>query len=726
MRANPIEITKNQSLTEYCQSLFKEKHYQKLEELLNKAIVAEPHKSDIWVWLAMLYLEKKQLAEAYRAIEQALQFNRTSASIYAILGKILFAQNSAMAEQAWRRAVYLDPENILYRKQLAKALENNKKAKGFIEKSVKIKTVKNNQNSEQEQQNESIIKDTIKNPCVIIPVYDDFETLEVCLTSVINTKHLCKIYYDILVINDKSPSEEITHYLQQLNHSNKIYLIENDINLGFIRTVNKALDYTKHNDIVLLNSDTQVFHNWFDRLYNSAYSKNSIASVTPLSNNAQLFSFPKSITDNTLTDQSQAALIDQACKKANKNQTIEVPTGIGFCLFLKKDVLNQIGYLDDKELIRGYGEDIDLCLRIKEAGWLNICATDVFVAHHGNKSFKSEKRLRVFQNQKILNQRYPNNEQIYSLFIRHDPLYAYRHTIELELLNYNKKTYQLIISPKDGFLHGKMQKVRFEQATSEKNSIWLYYDSRYSKEKSHKYLSLSEDKPMGYHNLKYRWFKDCDLLKQHLSLLNISDIIIYDKEIIDSHLENIIQHYSRKHIDINKVNVPTLAANELINKNERLKTLQPINIAIVGELDNPKQHYWLLQLARFIRYNNLAFNFWLLDASLNPNELLNTGIVTFASQYTAGLGEWHQRLKAANIHALMSINDYNPFLIEAAITVPNLAILLDQTHMPDHCESLFYKYDPSLLPNETVAHILKVLNKTELLQPKNNTTHTGS
>jgi len=715
MSINPIEITENQSLTEYCQSLFKEKQYQKLEEILNKAITAEPHKSDVWVWLAMLYLEKKQLPKAYRAVEQALQFNRTSASIYALLGEILFAQNVAMAEQAWRRAVYLDPENSLYREKFAKALENNKKTQGFIEKSIKIKSAKNNQNIDQKQQYESITKDTIKNPCVIIPVYDDFETLKVCLTSVISTKNLCKIHYDILVINDDSPSEEIKHYLQQLNNNNKIYLIKNTINLGFILTVNKALDYTKHNDIVLLNSDTEVFQNWFDRLYNSAYSKNNIASVTPLSNNAQLFSFPKSITDNTLTNPNQAALIDQACTKANKNKTLEVPTGIGFCLFLKREVLNQIGYLDDKELIRGYGEDIDLCLRIKEAGWLNVCATNVFVAHHGNKSFKSEKRLRVFQNQKILNQRYPNNEQIYSLFIRHDPLYAHRHSIELALLRHNKKTHQLIISPKDGFSHGKMQKVRFDHATSEENYIWLYYDSRYSKEKSHKYLSLSEDKPMGYHNLKYQWANDCELLKQHLNLLNISHIIIYDKEIIDSHLKNIIQHYSSQYININEINEPILAAHKLIKKDKALKALQHINIAVVGELDNPKQHHWLLQLTRFIRYNNLPFSFWLLNASLNPNELLNTGIVTFASQYAAGLGEWHQRLKSANIHVLMSINDYNPFLIEAAITVPNLAILLDQTHIPDHCESLFDKYDPNLPPNETVTHLLNVLDKTELL-----------
>lgn len=728
MHVKSIEITENQSLTEQCQLLFSNKCYQQLKNILQKAIIAEPHKADIWVWLAMLALENKQYAQAYRATEQALQFNRQSSAIYALMGKILFAQASAMAEQAWRRAVYLNPENNQYRDLLARSLRINQKTEYFIEKVVKTKSIKasyhnhpfksnNKPNKKTEPIHDTSITPsthTLKNPCVIIPVYDDFDSLKHCLTSVIVNQTHCKIQYDIVVINDASPSPEICHYLQALLDKNKIILLNNENNLGFIKTINKALDYTQKNDVVLLNSDTQVFQDWFDRLYHTAYANKKIASVTPFSNNAQLVSFPKIITDNTLTDPKEALLIDQACAIANKQQFIEIPTGIGFCLFLKRDVLNKVGKLDDQALIRGYGEDIDLCLRIKKAGYLNVCATDVFVAHYGNKSFKNEKRLRVFQNQKILNQRYPNNEQIYSLFIRHDPLYLYRQAAEIALIDHNKFSYQLIIAPKDGFLNGNMQELRFQCGQSDNHYLWLFYDGVFSNAKGGKYLSLAEDKPIGYHNLHYHSPNGYNELNKHLQRLTIDNIIIYNTAIIDNDLAKLLKPYPQQFIDLNQANQPSKDIKLFIQLNKTYPTLSPhlqtINIAIIGKLDDPQQHQWLLNLARFIRYKDLAINFWVLTHSLNPNELINTGIVTFASNYAAGLGEWHQRFTAANIHILMSINEheYDPFLLEIAISAPQVAISVDQAF--PYNELGFHKRPANLAPTDIVYHLLSLLN----------------
>jgi GT2 family glycosyltransferase len=54
----------------------------------------------------------------------------------------------------------------------------------------------------------------------------------------------------------------------------------------------------KDRDVVILNADTEVYGNWLDRLVAHADEFPRVATVTPLSNNATICSYPETLNDN--------------------------------------------------------------------------------------------------------------------------------------------------------------------------------------------------------------------------------------------------------------------------------------------------------------------------------------------------------------------------------------------------------------------------------------------
>lgn len=170
----------------------------------------------------------------------------------------------------------------------------------------------------------------------------------------------------------------------------KITLVNNAVNMGFIRTMNRAMALSPGRDVVWLNADTRVQGNWLDRLRNIAHSSADIASVTPFTNNGELMSFPQSQVSHAMPNAREQAALDELAKHANISP-VEIETGCGFCLYIKRAALNQVGYLDEVYLARGYGEETDWCLRARSFGWRHMGAPNVFVAHQGGISFGAEK-----------------------------------------------------------------------------------------------------------------------------------------------------------------------------------------------------------------------------------------------------------------------------------------------------------------------------------------------
>ena len=114
-------------------------------------------------------------------------------------------------------------------------------------------------------------------------------------------------------------------------------------NLGFIGSVNSALEHIKQGDILILNSDTIVPRGFINRLADAARSSPDIGTVTPLSNNGEFVSFPIPNTANPLASRNEIERLDAISAKTNSGQIIDIPSGIGFCLYITRACLDQVG-----------------------------------------------------------------------------------------------------------------------------------------------------------------------------------------------------------------------------------------------------------------------------------------------------------------------------------------------------------------------------------------------
>lgn len=273
---------------------------------------------------------------------------------------------------------------------------------------------------------------------VILPVYLDAKLTEQCINSampdIVRLKRA-----KLLIINDASPDPDMNSVIKKAesNWGERIQVVHNPQNQGFVKSVNTALYLSFQDDVVLLNSDVIVPARWLERLKNEAYSDPKIATTTPLSNNTTICTFPKFLQENKAflnykIDEIDVAFLTPCIPN------IETPTGIGFCMFIKRDCLNEIGYLNKKEFPRGYGEENDLCQRSIERGWKNIITPNLYVYHEGRVSFRNEKEGLLKNARETLKTLHPNYASDVKYFIANDPLKKARIFRLLRLLSLSR------------------------------------------------------------------------------------------------------------------------------------------------------------------------------------------------------------------------------------------------------------------------------------------------
>jgi len=264
---------------------------------------------------------------------------------------------------------------------------------------------------------------------VIIPVYRGLVETMRCIYSVLSAPQ--KTPHRVIVVNDHSPDEDLTSRLNLLADDGLIELHYNEKNLGFVGTVNYGMKLHAGRDVLLLNSDTEVYGDWLDRIHRTAYLDEKNATVTPLSNNAEICSYPRFVEDNNFELEVEGDVVDRIAAEVNADCFVHAPTGVGFCLYIKRQFLNQLGYFDVENFGRGYGEENDFCQRVASAGYFNLIAANVFVRHYGSTSFGSDKADLIKNAVQKLTSMHPNYVEDVNTFIRVDPLKKYRERIDL-------------------------------------------------------------------------------------------------------------------------------------------------------------------------------------------------------------------------------------------------------------------------------------------------------
>jgi GT2 family glycosyltransferase/glycosyltransferase involved in cell wall biosynthesis len=275
---------------------------------------------------------------------------------------------------------------------------------------------------------------------VIIPIYEGLNETLACIASVRGT---VGPQVEIVAINDASPNEALVRALNALAAEGAITLLTNEENLGFPASVNRGFELHPGRDVVILNADAEVHPGWLEPLRAAAYAQDHIGTVTALSNCGSIASYP---TEPVECDEAQAALIARHAARLHQGLVIDAPTGVGFCMYVRRACLIETGNFDAACFNRGYGEENDFCLRASKLGWRHVIAPEVYVRHVGGRSFGAKAKPLLDRNLKILNRRHPGYEKKVDDFIARDPLAPIRRGLDEALFKQGEAPIVLMIT----------------------------------------------------------------------------------------------------------------------------------------------------------------------------------------------------------------------------------------------------------------------------------------
>ena len=245
---------------------------------------------------------------------------------------------------------------------------------------------------------------------VIIPVYRGIDDVVRCLESVTRHASSVEVPFDVLVIDDASPEEDVREYVSGFASESvdfPVTALRNAENLGFVKTVNIGLRRAP-GDVVILNADTAVTAGWLDRLAAVA-AVPDVATVSPLTNHGSICTLPQSIIDAFDLEGSDPRIDECAAFVAQHSLRLfpEVISGVGFCMYTTRQALDLCGLLDEETFGLGYGEEVDFCLRATRLGLRHLVDDSTYVYHRGGGSFGDQQREGLARSSAILDERYP-------------------------------------------------------------------------------------------------------------------------------------------------------------------------------------------------------------------------------------------------------------------------------------------------------------------------------
>jgi O-antigen biosynthesis protein len=229
---------------------------------------------------------------------------------------------------------------------------------------------------------------------IVICVHNALPDLERCLDAL--QRHT-QPPYQLILVDDGSDAPTRDFLAAFARTHPRAVLLRNEDAHGYTRAANQGLRQSSGEYAALLNSDTLVTRGWLDRLVACAESDTRIGLVGPLSNTASWQSIPAIAQGSDWAENPLPPGVDLdqwAAAIAQDSARLYPPMPLlnGFCLLIRRPVIDEIGLFDEENFGAGYGEENDYCLRTRAAGWRLALADDTFIYHAQSRSYSHERR----------------------------------------------------------------------------------------------------------------------------------------------------------------------------------------------------------------------------------------------------------------------------------------------------------------------------------------------
>lgn len=260
---------------------------------------------------------------------------------------------------------------------------------------------------------------------VVIPVFNGIDFFKQCYATV-------KLYtssgHTIVIVDDGTTDTEMKAYLAAIAQDLDTSVVTLPENRGFVHAVNRGMAISR-NHIVLLNSDTEVTPGWLEKMDAALFSAPYIGTVTPWTNNGTICSLPKFCEDNELPEGVSANDISEIAQQVCLGEYPVLPTAVGFCMAIRREVIDAVGNFDEQAYGKGYGEEGDFCMRARLAGYRNILDDRTFIYHKGKMTFGASHDAVIDVHTEILMERFPQYRSDVNDFFAKDPLLQTRSRI---------------------------------------------------------------------------------------------------------------------------------------------------------------------------------------------------------------------------------------------------------------------------------------------------------
>jgi GT2 family glycosyltransferase len=216
---------------------------------------------------------------------------------------------------------------------------------------------------------------------IIILSYNKLDYTRECIDSI--RRYTAPDSYELIVVDNNSIDDTPRWLASQAD----IQTILNPVNRGFPAGCNQGITAARGDNILLLNNDTVVTHRWLDNLIECLYGGDDVGAVGPVTNYA---SYHSTINAHYKSREELQAFARRynSLRERPPEQRLKL---IGFCMLIRRSVIDEIGLLDER-FSPGHYEDDDYSLRIRRAGYRLMLCNDTFIHHYGSVSFKDDEQ----------------------------------------------------------------------------------------------------------------------------------------------------------------------------------------------------------------------------------------------------------------------------------------------------------------------------------------------